>query len=58
MIVLIGASASGKTEISKTLCANFTYQKCITTTTRNIRPNEQPGVDYHFLSKEDFYALP
>ena len=32
MIVIIGASASGKTEIAKLLQNNYKYQKCITTT--------------------------
>lgn len=54
MIVLIGASASGKTELAKLLCKYYNYQKCITTTTRPIRNNEVDGVDYHFISKEDF----
>lgn len=57
MIVLIGASASGKTELSKILCRSYNYQKCITTTTRPIRDTEKDGVDYHFISKEDFIKM-
>lgn len=54
MIVLIGASASGKTEISKILSKDYNYKKCITTTTRKIRPNEVDGLDYHFVEKAHF----
>lgn len=54
MIVIIGASASGKTEIAKLLQNKYKYQKCITTTTRPARHNEVNNVDYHFISKEEF----
>ena len=59
MIVIIGASASGKTEISKILQNNFNYKKCITTTTRPMRTGEVNDVDYHFIQKEKFveYAI-
>ncbi len=53
MIVLIGASASGKTEIAKIL-TSIGYKKCITTTTRSKRINEEDGIDYHFVTKEKF----
>lgn len=54
MIVIIGASASGKTEISKILKNKYNIKKCITTTTRPIRKNEVNHVDYHFITKEEF----
>lgn len=57
MIVLIGASASGKTEIAKILYKHFQYEKIITTTTRPPRYGEVDGVDYHFLSKEGFNEI-
>ena len=56
MIILVGASASGKTEIAKILYKNG-YKKCVTTTTRQIRPSEVNGVDYHFIKKEEFNKL-
>ncbi len=56
MIILIGASASGKTEIAKILTKKG-YKKCITTTTRIKRENEIDGVDYHFITKEKFNNL-
>lgn len=57
MIILVGASASGKTEISKVLFNNYHYKKCVTTTTRQIRVNEIEDVDYHFKTKEAFELL-
>jgi len=56
MIVLIGASASGKTEISKILISNYQFKKMITYTTRDLRKNEVNHVDYHFVSKTEFIA--
>ena len=57
MIVLIGASASGKTEVAKTLIAKHGFSKIITYTTRAIRPSETNHVDYHFVSKDEFIEL-
>lgn len=56
MIVIIGASASGKTEISKILESKYGYKKCVTTTTRPIRINETNHIDYHFITKDEFNA--
>ena len=57
MIILVGASASGKTEIAKILARKFGIVKAITHTTRNMREGEKNGVDYFFVSKEDFLKL-
>lgn len=57
MIVCVGASASGKTELAKNLYNHFGYKKCVTTTTREKRVGEQDGIDYHFLSKDQFESL-
>lgn len=57
MIIMVGASASGKTELAKYLFTHYGYTKCITTTTRQKRMNEQDGVDYHFISEAAFQAL-
>lgn len=54
MLVMIGASASGKTEIAKILISKYAFNKMVTYTTRPIRENEVHGVDYHFVSMEDF----
>lgn len=54
MIILTGASASGKTATAIELMKNYHFQKAITTTTRTKRQSEVNGVDYFFLSKEEF----
>lgn len=54
MIVLAGASASGKTEVAKILAKKYNIKKVITTTTRAKRLNEVDGVDYFFISNEEF----
>lgn len=57
MIVLMGASASGKTEVAKMLGKLFSIKKVVTHTTRPMRPNEVNGVDYYFVTKEEFKRL-
>jgi len=54
VICIVGKSCSGKDSVTKELINYFGYSKLITTTTRPIRPNEQDGVDYHFISIENF----
>lgn len=54
MIVLAGASASGKTEVAKLLAKKYGITKAITTTTRDMRTGEVDGKDYFFISKEKF----
>ena len=57
MIVLSGASASGKTEAAKMLTQKYGIVKAITTTTRPMRINEVSGRDYFFVSKERFEEM-
>lgn len=57
MIVLSGASASGKTEVAKILAAKYGLVKVITTTTRPMRVGEVDGKDYFFITKERFEEL-
>ena len=57
MIVLTGASASGKTEVAKMLAKKYGIVKAITTTTREMRCNEVNGVDYFFVSKDEFQKM-
>ena len=56
LFIITGPSASGKTTVAeKLLQQKFLKLKKITTcTTRNKRPNEISGQDYHFLKKETF----
>lgn len=57
MLILTGPSASGKTEIVKILIEKYNLKKLVTYTTRKPRPNEVDGVDYNFISEEEFLKL-
>ncbi len=57
MIVLAGASASGKTEVAKLLAKKYGIKKVITTTTRKKRIGEEDGRDYFFVSVEEFRQM-
>ena len=57
MIVLSGASASGKTEAAKMLMVKYGITKAITTTTRSMRKNEVNGRDYFFITREQFEQM-
>ena len=54
MLILIGASASGKTEVAKMLAKRYGITKIVTYTTRKPRINEVDGIDYNFVSLEEF----
>ena len=55
VIVLVAPSGSGKTTMAKKLLADFKNIKfSVSATTRNPRPGEKNGVDYHFLSANEF----
>ncbi len=57
MIVLVGESASGKSSIERYLVDNCGYNKIVSYTTREPREGEVDGVDYHFISVEQFEVL-
>lgn len=54
IIGLIGPSGCGKDTIKKSILKNTNYQGVITATTRPKREKEKDGIDYLFLSEEDF----
>jgi guanylate kinase len=55
LFVISGPSAVGKTTVVNHLLEkNPELSRVVTCTTRPIRENEQDGVDYLFLSKNDF----
>lgn len=54
IIVLIGASGSGKSLIEKELAEKHGYEKIVSYTTRKPRQGEVNGIDYHFISNEQF----
>ena len=54
IIVLLGASGSGKSEIEKILSNKYGYKKIVSYTTRKPRDGEVYGKDYYFVSNEQF----
>lgn len=52
-IVLVGGTGSGKTTLAKALEAKG-FKRIVTYTTRPKRAGEKNGVDYHFLTAEQF----
>ena len=57
-IVLSSPSGAGKTTITKKISQKYPNIKIsISHTTRKPRPNEIDGVDYHFVSNNEFEKL-
>ena len=57
LVILSGPSGSGKTSIAREVCKKIGLSKTyfsISSTTREPREGEQNGVDYFFLSKDEF----
>lgn len=58
LFVVSGPAASGKTTIvTKVLERLPEFKRLVTTTTRPPRPGEEAGIDYHFVSKNNFRLL-
>lgn len=56
LIVISGPSGVGKDTVVKTLLRTHpAINKTVSVTTRSKRSNETEGVDYHFITKEQFY---
>lgn len=55
MLILYGASGSGKNTILRYLLSKgFTTGNIVSYTSRPMRKGEVDGVDYHFISREEF----
>jgi guanylate kinase len=56
LVVISGPSGAGKTTLLKRLYATTPVPlvTSVSATTRTPRPGEVDGIDYHFLSKEEF----
>ena len=55
LIVILGASASGKSTLVREFVQKHpNYRRVVTYTTRPMREGEVDGVDYHFLTPQNF----
>ncbi len=54
MLILVGPSASGKTEVVKKLISEHNMKKLVTYTSRSMRVGEVNHIDYHFLDRVEF----
>ena len=55
LFIISAPSGAGKTTLAKAMLQQFTDMLySISYTTRNPRAEERDGVDYHFISKQDF----
>jgi len=55
IVVLVGESASGKSTIEKLIKErDGSFTKIVSYTTRPMRDKEQNGIDYHFISDDEF----
>lgn len=57
MLILVGPSASGKTEVAQILINKFGMERMVTYTTRQMRYGEKNHISYHFVSKEKFLKI-
>ncbi|HMO12497.1 MAG TPA: guanylate kinase [Pirellulaceae bacterium] len=57
-MIISGPSGAGKSTVLKELIekCDLPLQMSVSATTRPPRPNETNGIDYHFVSQEDFNA--
>ncbi len=57
IIVLLGASGSGKSTIENELSKHHDFKKIISYTTRLSRFGEKDGKDYYFVGHNDFVSM-
>ena len=58
MVILSSPSGAGKTTITKKIQQKYpSFKISVSHTTRKPRSNEVNGVDYHFVSSEEFEEL-
>jgi guanylate kinase len=56
LIIVSGPSGSGKSTLIRRLLksSHWPLRLSVSATTRQMRPGERPGIDYYYLSKEEF----
>lgn len=57
IFVIVGKSGSGKSTLAESICKRMNISNVVMTTTRPKRPNEIDGVDYHFISDDEFKSM-
>ena len=57
IIVLLGASGSGKSTIESELATHHGFKKIVSYTTRKPRENEENGKDYYFVDNDTFKEI-
>lgn len=57
IVTVSGPSLSGKTEFTKILQKEHSFNSVVSVTTRPQRSSEVNGADYHFISPEDYSKL-
>ena len=55
-IIIFGKTASGKSRVVNELVKRG-YKKIVTTTTRPARKGEVDGIDYNFITDDEFKEL-
>lgn len=57
LIVFSGPSGAGKDTVLEALLKKSDIRKSISATTRDKRPGETDGLDYHFVTREQFLSM-
>lgn len=57
IVTVSGPSLSGKTEFTKILQKEYGFNSVVSVTTRPQRSSEVNGIDYHFISPEEYSKL-
>lgn len=53
---ILGRSGVGKDTLANVVCEEMNLNKVVSRTTREPREREVDGINYHFLTKEDYWA--
>jgi guanylate kinase len=54
LVIVSGPSGVGKTTVSRAVANRMGLRESVSATTRQKRPGETDGVDYYFISREEF----
>ncbi len=57
LTILMGMSGSGKDTVQTKLVDEYAFERIVPVTTRPIREGETNGIDYHFVSKDEFTRI-